>query len=164
MELKSALTFAPGDPALTFELASAYYAARDYDQTIATLEPMLRARPDDPRLLQLTGFALLQLRRPDDAVPMLRRAAERDGSDDGTRLALARAYLQQGDFAAAIPLIESQLAGDQDGSLHVQLARAYRGIGQKEKAEALLERSQDLQRAAADRANAAARRTITAPK
>ena len=164
MELKAALTFAPGDPALTFELASAYYAARDYDQTIATLEPMLRARPDDPRLLQLTGFALLQLRRPDDAVPMLRRAAERDGSDDGTRLALARAYLQQGDFAAAIPLIESQLAGDQDGSLHVQLARAYRGIGQKEKAEALLERSQDLQRAAADRANAAARRTITAPK
>ena len=133
VELKAALTFAPGDPALTFELASAYYAARDYDQTIATLEPMLRARSDDPRLLQLTGFALLQLRRPDDAVPMLRRAAERDGSAAGTRLALARAYLQQGDFAAAIPLIESQLAGDQDGSLHVQLARAYKGSVRRRK-------------------------------
>ena len=165
VELKAALTFAPGDPALTFELASAYYAARDYDQTIATLEPMLRARPDDPRLLQLTGFALLQLRRPDDAVPMLRRAAERDGSDNRTRLALARAYLQQGNFAAAIPLIESQLASDQDGSLHVQLARAYKGVETKDKVAALLARAQDLQRAAEERGDqAAAKRTITPPK
>jgi predicted Zn-dependent protease len=163
-ELKAALTFAPGDPALTFELASAYYAARDYDQTIATLDPMLRARPDDPRLLQLTGFALLQLRRADDAIPLLRRAAERDGSDDGTRLALARAYLQQGNFAAAIPLLEPQLAADRDGSLHVQLARAYRGVGQTEKADALLERSQELQRAAEARAKEATGRKITPPR
>ena len=164
VELKAALTFAPADPALTFELASAYYAARDYDQTITTLEPMLRARPDDSRLAQLTGFALLQLRRPDDAVPMLRRAAERDRSDEGTRLALARAYLQQGEFAAAIPLIESHLAGDQDGSLHVQLARAYKGMGLREKGDALLARAGELQRAADERAARAAQRTITPPK
>ena len=163
-EMKAAQTFAPGDPALTFELASAYYAARDYEQTIATLDPMLRARPDDPRLLQLTGFALLQLRRADEAVPLLRRAAERDGRDAGTRLALARAYLQQGNFAEAIPLLERQLAADQDGSLHVQLARAYRGVGQKEKAESLLEQARDLQRAAEERAKNAAGRKITPPK
>ena len=67
------------------------------------------------------------------------------------RLALGRAYLQKGDFAAAIPLIEPQLAGDKDGSLHVQLARAYTGLGQKEKGAALLERSQEIQRAAQER-------------
>ncbi len=163
-ELKAALTFAPGDRALLFELASAYYAARDYEQAMATLAPMLESSPDDPRLLQLTGFALLQLRRAEEAVPILQRAATGDTSDAGTRLALARAYLQKGDFAAAIPLLEGQLAGDQDGSLHVQLARAYKGVGKTDNVDALLARAQELQRAAEDRANAAARRTITAPK
>jgi predicted Zn-dependent protease len=56
------------------------------------------------------------LRRADDAAPPLRRAAERDPSDDGTRLALARAYLQQKNFAAAIPLPAPQLTTDRDGS------------------------------------------------
>ena len=42
-ELKAALTFAPGDPALSYELASAYYAARDYDQAVATLAPLLQS-------------------------------------------------------------------------------------------------------------------------
>ena len=56
------------------------------------------------------------------------------------------------------------LAGDQDGSLHVQLARAYRGMGQREKGDALLARAGDLQRAADERAARAAQRTITPPK
>jgi tetratricopeptide (TPR) repeat protein len=163
-ELTAALTFAPGDPALLFELASAYYAARDYEQAIATLSPMLAKRPDDPRLLQLTGFSLLQLRRAAEAVPVLQKAAAADDADPGTRLALARAYLQDGRYAAAIPLLEAAIPGDQDGSLHVQLARAYRGMGQREKGDALLAKAGELQRAADERARAAAKRTITAPK
>ena len=163
-ELKAALTFAPGDPALLFELASASYAASDYEQAVATLAPMLRTHPDDPRLLQLTGFSLLKMRRPADALPLLQRAAERDPHDPGTRLALGRAYLQKGDFAEAIPLIEPQLADDQDGSLHVQLARAYKGLEKKDKADALLARAQELQRAAEERTRLAARQTIEGPK
>ena len=85
-------------------------------------------------------------------------------ADPGPRLALGRAYLHNGDFAAAIPLIEAQLADDQDGSLHVQLARAYTGLGQRDKAAALLARSQEMQRAAEERNRAAAQRTITPPK
>ena len=94
----------------------------------------------------------------------MQRAVERDVSDPMPRLALGRAYVQKGDFAAAIPLIEAQLAGDQDGSLHVQLARAYTGIGQREKGLALLERSQEIQQAAQKRTAAIAQRTITPPK
>ena len=138
--------------------------ARDYNQTIATLEPMLHAGPDNAQTIPELTVCAVQLRRPDDAVPMLRRAAERDGSDDGTRLALARASLQQGDFDAAIALIESQLAGDRDGSLHVQLARAYKGTGQREKADACLRRPEALQRVDQERAAQAAGRTITSPK
>ena len=57
VELNAALTFAPGNPALLYELASACYLARDYEQAVATLSPLLEARPDDPRLLELAGYS-----------------------------------------------------------------------------------------------------------
>lgn len=138
--------------------------ARNYEQAVATLSPLLQAHPDDPRLLKVVGYSLLQLRRLDEALPTLQRAVERDSSDPGPRLALGRAYLQNGDFAAAIPLIEPHLAGDEDGSLHVQLARAYSGLGQRDKAAALLARSEEIRRAAEERSAASAQRTITPPK
>lgn len=164
VELNAALALAPGNPVLTYELASAYYAARNYEQVVATLAPMLRVRPDDGRVLKLSGYALLQLRRLDEARPMLERAAAADPADPGPRLALGRLHVQSGDFAAAIPLIEPHLTEDQDGSLHLQLARAYAGIGEREKSAALLARSQELQRAAEERAAAATRRQIEPPK
>lgn len=163
-ELKAALTFKPGDPALVYDLAWSYYLARDFEQAVDTLSPLLRAHPEDARLLKVTGYSLLQLQRPEDALPILQRAVERDATDPGPRLALGRAYLQHGDFAAAIPLIEAQLAGDQDGSLHVQLARAYSGLGRPDRAASLLAQSQEIQRAAQERSKAAAQRTITPPK
>ena len=163
-ELKAALRFAPGDPALVHDLAWASYLARDFEQAIGTLSPLLRAHPDEPRLLKMTGYSLLQLRRLDEAIAVLQRASERDPTDPEPRLALGRARLQNGDFAAAIPLIEPQIADDEDGHLHVQLARAYTALGQRDKAAALLVRSQELERAAQERSAAAAGRRITAPK
>ena len=110
------------------------------------------------------GDSLLELQRVDEAIPLLQRAVEREPAEPTPRLALGRAYLQKGDFTAAIPLLEAQLGGDNDGSLHVQLARAYTGLGQKDKAATLLARSQELQRAAQERGAAAGQRTITPPK
>ena len=114
--------------------------------------------------MKLAGYSLLQLRRLDEALPLLQRAAAIDPADPGPQLALGRANLQRGDYSAAIPLIEPHLGTDQDGSLHVQLARAYGGVGQREKAAALLAKSQELQRLSEEQAAAAARRTITAPR
>jgi tetratricopeptide (TPR) repeat protein len=163
-ELTAALAFVPDHPTLLYELASAFYQARDYDRAVATLSPLLKAHPDDPRLLKMLGFSLLQLRHLDEAVPVLQRVIERDSVDPGPRLALGRAYLYTGDFKRTIPLIEAELADDQDGSLHLQLARAYAGLGQKDKAESLRSRSQEMQRAADEKAREAAQRTITPPK
>ena len=164
-ELKAALRFMPRQPDLIYELASAYYSARDFDLAIETMAPLLQAYPDDARLLRLKGQSLLQLRRPEEALPLLQRLVERSPTEPSARLALGRAHLQTGNFTAAIPLIEGQLPNDDDGSLHVQLARAYAGLGQREKAAALLARSDEIQRAAREReAAAAAQRTITAPK
>lgn len=163
-ELTAALKLAPQNPTLTFELATACYAARNYEQALATVNPLLGARPDDPRLVKLAGYSLLQLRRVDDALPLLQKAAAIDPSDSGPQLALGRAHLQRGDYSAAIPLIEPHLGTDSDGSLHVQLARAYTGVGQREKAAALLARSQELHRASEERSAEAARRKIEPPR
>ena len=163
-ELAAALKLAPENPTLTFELATALYAARNYEQALSTVEPLLRARPDDPRFVKLAGYSLLQLRRVDEALPLLQRAATIDPGDPGPRLALGRAHVQRADYAAAIPLLEPHLGADTDGSLHVQLARAYTGTGQREKAAALLTRSQELHRAAEERSAAAAKRKIEPPR
>ncbi|MGB2716178.1 MAG: tetratricopeptide repeat protein [Vicinamibacterales bacterium] len=164
VELKAALKFAPGDPALVEDLGSAYYYARDYDNAASTLAPLLKTQSDTPTLLVVYGDSLAQLQRVDEGLPLLRRAVELSPGEAAPALTLARAYLQKGEFAAATPLLEPQLEGDEDGSLHVQLARAYTGLGQKEKAETLLKRSQELQRAAQARNAAAAQRTITPPR
>jgi tetratricopeptide (TPR) repeat protein len=163
-ELKAALKFAPGLPTLVFDLASAYYDARDYEQALATVTPLLETSQNDPRLLALAGNSLLQLRRAAEAIPLLQRAAERNPSDTSIRSALGRAHLQNGDFAAAAPLLEAQLSSDQDGSVHVQLARAYSGLGRREESATLLLRSQELQRAAEERRKTADQRAITPPK
>ena len=163
-ELTAALKLAPGTPALAFELATALYGARNFEQALTTVEPLLRARPDDPRLVKLAGYSLMQLRRLDESLPLLQRAAALDPSDPGPQLALGRAQVQRGDYAAAIPLLEPHLGTDSDGSLHVQLARACTGTGQREKAAQLLKRSQELQRAAEERSAAAAQRKIEPPR
>ena len=163
-ELQHALKFAPGDQGLLDDLGTSYYFAKDYEQALGTLAPLVKANPGDVRLLTVYGDSLLQLQRVDEALPALKRAVELDPSYAMARLTLGRAYAQTGDHAAAIPLIESQLAQDHDGSLHVQLARSYISIGQKEKAAALMERSQEIQRAAQERSAAAGQRAITPPK
>jgi predicted Zn-dependent protease len=162
-ELKAALKLAPGHPVLTYELGSACFAARDYDGAIAALTPLLQKHPDDVRVLEIVGGSLLQLRRPEEALPMLRRVVDLEPEDASHRLPLGRADLLTGDFAGAIRTIEPLLDQDPDGSLHVQVSRAYTGLGQPDKAAALLARSEELQRAAQARDAAAARRTITPP-
>lgn len=163
-ELQAALKMAPRDPDLLAELGTTYYYAREFDHAVDTLRPLLKTRGNDPQLLAMCGESLLELQRVDDAIALLERATSLDSSNSAARLALARAYLQKEYYAAAIPLIELEIPDDKDGSLHVQLARAYKGLGNNDKAAELLAKSQQLQQAAQQRSAAAGQRTITPPK
>jgi tetratricopeptide (TPR) repeat protein len=165
-ELKAALQLAPKDAALLGQLGTALYLSREYEPALEVLSPIVEQAPasEDVRVLTAYGDSLLQMDRVEDAVRYLRRAFTADTSDRAASLSLARAYLRQGDFRAALPLLEWQLAGDTDGSVHVLLSRALAGLGQTEKADAMLAKSQEIQRAAQLRAEEAGKRAITPPK
>jgi predicted Zn-dependent protease len=163
-ELEAAIKLAPRQPELFFQLASAYYSAQDFDNAIATLAPLLKSYPNDPRLLNLQAQALLQLQRPDEAVPIFEQLVSRTPKDPRIRYFLGRAYFQGAYYAEAVPLLEEQLPRDSDGSVHVQLARAYTALGQRDKAAPLLIKSQELQKADEERRATLARRAIIAPK
>ena len=163
-ELKAAVRLDGRQPELQYQLASAYYSARDYDLSLTTLTPLLQAHPDDVRLLMLKAQALSQLQRADEAVPILRQLVERNPNDARVKLVLARAYLQVGNYIESIPLLQQQLDADSDGSLHMQLARAYSATGQRDKAAPLLMRSEELRKADEERRGATAKNVITPPK
>ncbi len=163
-DLQAALKMSPGDPDLLAELGTSYYFAREFDHAVATIQPLLKIRRSDPQLLSMYGEALLETEHVDEAIAALERATSLDSTNSPARLALARAYMQKGYYQAAIPLIELEIPDDKDGSLHVQLARAYKGAGNADKAAELLARSEQLQRAAQERSAAAGTRTITPPK
>jgi tetratricopeptide (TPR) repeat protein len=165
-ELKGALQFAPKDPVLVGQLGTALYSSREYEPAVEVLAPVIDSAPatDDVHVLTAYGDSLLQLDRVDDAVRYLRRAFTADTSDRSASLSLARAYIRQGEFKAALPLLEWQAAGDSDGSVHVLLSRVLTGIGEKDKADAMLAKSQEIQRAAQQRAEEAGKRVITPPK
>ena len=156
-ELKAALAFAPNDPRLKRELAKSLYFARDWDAAKKVFAELIeedrgdrsrdRNLPPDPELQFFYGDVLLQSQQAEAALPYLKAAV--DGAPDmpATHATYGRALVQLGRFADAIPHLEMVLKEDEDGSLHYQLARAYQGTGQAEKAKPLLEKYQEMQRA-----------------
>ena len=164
-ELKAALTFAPNDPRLRRELAKSYYYARDWEAARKLFEELLKAagRNADPELQFFYGDVLLQSQQAEAALPHLKAAV--DGAPDmpPAHATYGRALVQLGRFAEAIPHLETVLAEDEDGSLHYQLARAYQATGQAEKAKPLLQKYQEMQRAAQPAANSGPPPAITPP-
>ena len=64
-----------------------------------------------------------------------------------TRAVLGRAYVEAGQAERGIPHLEAALPSDEDGSIHFQLARAYRETGRADQATRTLEAFQEIRRA-----------------
>jgi predicted Zn-dependent protease len=148
-ELQQALALAPGDPTIERDLAGALFAARDADAALPLLEKLLKQTPDDVELGVALGEMLVQVSRPDEAIPLLRRALDQRADWVEAHGALGRALVQKGEVEAAIPHLERALPLDQDGSLHYQLAQALQRSGQTAQAQAMLQKYQAMQHAAA---------------
>jgi len=148
-EWRDALKFSPLDRQIEKQLAISLKFSQDYAAALPLFQGLLRDQPASAELSYLTGETLLDLQRPEEAIPLLVRAVNRDPKLLAAHKALARGYLATGRARDAIPHLRTALADDEDGSLHYQLAAAYRAIGEPGLAKEMLESYQKAQRSAA---------------
>lgn len=147
-EWKKALEISPGHPVARRGLATSLYLSRNYQEAQPLVDELLSEQPGDAQFNYLAGEMLLSQEQGSEAIPYLEKAVANDSSLISAQAALGRAYLLIGRQEDAIPHLEQALSTDTDGTLHYQLARAYQGDGQPEKAQETLEKYQELQKRA----------------
>ena len=163
-EWRKALELSPTNLQIRKELAISLKLGEDYSAALPLFQELLHQQPDSAEFNYFAGDTLLELQQPKEALPLLKRAAARDPKSVAAQKSLARCQLAAGQAANAIPHLKLVLARDEDGTLHYQLAQAYRAIGQIELSKKMLSDYESMQRSIAARNEAAKQETdITAP-
>jgi len=134
--LRKALAMKPGQTRYEKLLARALFLNKEYDAAL----PLLTKHQMKAEL----GEALLETGKPAEAIPYLA----------GSPGSLGRAYLETGEAAKAIAPLRAALAGDSDGSVHFQLARALQRTGAAAEAREMDRLSQQLRQKKAQQSEA----------
>jgi tetratricopeptide (TPR) repeat protein len=148
-ELQSALKLSPEDRELRHRLAEAYWLNGDFERALPLFQSLHREMADSAAIAYQLGDTLLQLQKPDEAIPLLTNALERRANYPEAQVALARALVRVGRWQEAIPHLEATRERDEDGGLHVLLARAYAATGQNDRSGEMMQRAEELRAAAA---------------
>jgi tetratricopeptide (TPR) repeat protein len=163
-EWKAALRLAPGDPRIEHALAASLFQAQDYQSLMPMLEQALSRGQSSAETNFMMGASLLHTQQPDKAVAYLETALQQEPNLEVAHASLGLALAQLGRSSDAIPHLAKALSIDDDGSLHYQLARAYRATGDAEKAGVALQKYQQIQQANREQKEEVAREAqITAP-
>jgi superkiller protein 3 len=121
--------------------------AGKYDEANATLSETQASFPDDPSLLLLRGEVLIALKQPDQAVPLLRHAAEVAPNKKRVHFQLGTALSATGDSAGAVEAFAKEIEINPDPKV-VSMARLNRKIlfeNDKKFGEAAAELEQAIQ-------------------
>jgi tetratricopeptide (TPR) repeat protein len=145
-EWRAALKLAPDDPRLKHELLVSLFLAKDYQAVVPMVEAAENNREDSPENKFMLGESLLRMQQPEKAVPHLEAALREKPDMQAANASLGLALALVNRPSDAIPHLEKALDLDDDGSLHYQLARAYQGKGQTQKARELMAQYQDIQK------------------
>jgi tetratricopeptide (TPR) repeat protein len=124
---------------LTAKLASALFRAADYP---AAAEAARDLESAEGRFVY--GASLLNMQRPEEALAALEAALKLDPKLLPAHAAAGQALLMLGRPDDAIPHLEAAAAMDEDGSVHFQLAQAYRSTGQAQKAAEAAKKHREL--------------------
>ena len=147
-ELKKAAQAWPDDIRVRRELATVLVIVGDAETAQPILEELLKREPESAEAALALGQTWLKIQQPVKAVPLLESVVRREPKLLPAQAALGRAYVEVGDMAKAIAPLEAARETDEDGSLHYQLARAYRATGHAEQATQALARFQEIRKAA----------------
>jgi predicted Zn-dependent protease len=146
-QLQKAAAAWPEDRRVRRELANLHFIAHEYAEARPILEELLKQEPDSAELNLMLGETWIESRDPAKAIPPLEKAVEADPTRLRARALLGRAYVEDGEAARGVPHLEAALTADEDGSVHLQLARAYRETGRADEATRTLAAFQELRKA-----------------
>jgi len=161
---RKALALSARDPRLLTELGVTLRMNRDLAEAERIFGEAVRADPEAPETNFLFGDVLLAREEPARALPYLEKAVRADPRAPHAQGALGRAYALLGRPADAIPHLKESLESDTDGSLRLQLGRAYQATGQAALARAALQDYEEFRKAAQPEAEPPADAAITAPR
>jgi tetratricopeptide (TPR) repeat protein len=157
-EYQSALAINPNDPAALIGLAFAYFGNGNIEKTKETAQLALNQTPDDPELNLLMAEALLSIYRFDDAESFLLKALNaKPQMLPHVHALLGEVYAHDGKTQQAIDQMLLGIQTDEDGSLHYQLARLYRSVGDIKAAAAAIEQMKVIKLQRRERAETANR-------
>ena len=140
-ELQRCVTAAPDFVAARFLLGAALLAQGNLQQADVHLTQVLQKAPENLEARKLLAQVRLRMGRPDAAMQVLLPVQQSDNADPQLDVLLGLAHLQQGDRPTGIEHLERAAAARPDNtSVQLDLAAAYIGAGQGDKAITLLSR------------------------
>jgi len=143
--LRRATALEPSNPDVRRELAEALWSSREFEDAVPILQELVKSVPDHADWQFELGDALCATGREEEGRAHLERAVVIAPGLLPAQAKLGEALLHAGDPAAAIPHLELAESLDKDGSIHFQLAMAYRRTGKPELAARALARYKELQ-------------------
>lgn len=146
-ELQKAAAAWPEDRRILREQANLHFIAHEYAEARPIVEDLLEQEPGSAELNLMLGETWIESRDPARAIPPLEKAVASDPNRLRARALLGRAYVETGQAARGVPHLEAALPADEDGSVHLQLARAYRETGRAEDAARTQAAFQELRKA-----------------
>lgn len=145
-EYRKALALHPNDPAALLGLASACFGVGDTGGAIQAAQAALDQKPSDPELNLLMGEALVERHDFAQAEPYLNRSlTAKPQMLPRVHALLGRVYQETGRTTEALHELQLGLSSDTDGTVHYQLARVYRQLGDEKDATAALAQMKELQ-------------------
>jgi predicted Zn-dependent protease len=154
-EARDLLRQSPAEPAVQLLLVEACRAQKKFAEAAGLLDDFLKAHPDRASALFTRGVLYCDMDEPEKAIPVLRRAMERDPGwrrSAGYQLSLALARAGHADEAARVTaevrklqdaqvLAEELTAQPKNAELHVRAARAFAANGEDARALQTLQRA-----------------------
>lgn len=144
-EYKKALAVAPNDPASLLGLASAELGNNDIIEAAKVAGAALAAAPDDPEINLVMAESLIDNHEYAKAEPFLDKSRSvKPQMLPRVHALLGRTYAETGHIQKAIVELKLGESSDIDGSVHYQLARLYRELGDAGDAQQALQATQEI--------------------
>jgi len=121
------------------------------ERLLQGLREALNASPNNLALRRMLAEALVDLARFDAAEVEAKKALEIDGDDAGSKIALARVYLQQGKHSVGLVLVEDALKSKpNDAAVWLLHAKLLHRAGSRNEAQKSLRKAAELDPALRD--------------